>query len=108
MKGLESLSATQAIRALSAREIRATDLLLSCLDCIGQRESVVKAWTSLGKESALARVKELNKGAFQGILHGLPIGVKNLYDAYDLPTSYGSPIYANHYPVTDAVSIALM
>lgn len=108
MKDLESLSATQAIRALSKREIKATDLLLSCLDRIGQRESIVKAWTSLGKENALLRAKQLDKGAFAGILHGLPIGVKDLYDTYDLPTSYGSPIYADHYPATDAVSVALM
>ena len=108
MKDLESLSAYQAIQALSRREIKASDLLLSCLDRIGQKESVVKAWTSLGKENALARAKVLDKGAFQGLLHGLPIGVKDLYDTYDLPTSYGSPIYANQYPMADAVSIALM
>ena len=108
MKDLESLSATQAIKALAKREIKATDLLLSCRDRIGRRESHVKAWTSLGKENALTRAKELDKGAFKGILHGLPIGVKDLFDTYDLPTSYGSPIYANHYPVADAVSIALI
>ena len=108
MKDLESLSATQAIKALSRREIKATDLLLSCLDRIGQKESLVKAWASLGKENALSRAKQLDKGAFQGLLHGLPIGVKDLYDTYDLPTSYGSPIYANHYPVADAVAVALM
>lgn len=108
MKDLESLSATQAIKALSKREIKATDLLLSCLDRIGQRESTLKAWTSLGKENALSRAKQLDKGAFQGILHGLPVGVKDLYDTFDLPTSYGSPIYANHYPSSDAVSVALI
>ena len=108
MKDLESLSASQAAKALSKREIKATDLLLSCLDRIGQRESTVKAWVSLGKENALARAKQLDKGAIQGLLHGLPIGVKDLYDTYDLPTAYGSPIYQNHYPRADAVSIALM
>ena len=108
MKDLESLSATQAIKALAKREIKATDLLLSCLDRIGQKENVVKAWASLGKENALSRARTLDKGAFQGLLHGLPIGVKDLYDTYDLPTSYGSSIYANHYPSADAVSIALM
>ncbi len=108
MKDLESLSASQAIRALARRDIKATDLLLACLDRIGQRESLVKAWVSLGKENALARAKELDKGAIKGILHGLPIGVKDLFDTYDLPTGYGSPIYANHYPLADAVSVALM
>lgn len=108
MKDLESLSATQAAKALARREIKATHLLLSCLDRIGQRESTVKAWVSLGKENALTRAKELDKGAIKGLLHGLPIGVKDLYDTYDLPTAYGSPIYAKNYPSTDAVSIALM
>jgi Asp-tRNA(Asn)/Glu-tRNA(Gln) amidotransferase A subunit family amidase len=108
MKDLESLSASQAIKALTRREIKAADLLLSCLDRIGQRESVVKAWVSLGKENALSRARALDKGAVKGLLHGLPIGVKDLFDTYDLPTAYGSTIYANHYPNTDAVSVALM
>jgi len=108
MKDLESLNASQAARALARRDITATDLLLACLDRIGQRESLVKAWVSLGKENALTRAKELDKGAIKGILHGLPIGVKDLFDTYDLPASYGSPIYANHYPRADAVSVALM
>lgn len=108
MKDLESLSASQAARALARRDIKATDLLLSCLDRIGHRESRVKAWSSLSKENALARARELDKGSIKGILHGLPIGVKDLFDTYDLPTSYGSPIYANNYPASDAVSVALM
>jgi Asp-tRNA(Asn)/Glu-tRNA(Gln) amidotransferase A subunit family amidase len=108
MKDLESLSASQAAKKLTKREIKATDLLLACLDRIGQRESVLRAWISLGKENALARAKALDKGAVKGLLHGIPIGVKDLFDTHDLPTSYGSPIYANNYPSTDAVSVALM
>jgi len=108
MKDLESLSASQAAKKLAKREIRATDLLLACLDRIGQRESILKAWVSLGKENALARAKALDKGAIKGLLHGLPIGVKDLFDTHDLPTSYGSSIYADNYPSTDAVSVALM
>jgi Asp-tRNA(Asn)/Glu-tRNA(Gln) amidotransferase A subunit family amidase len=108
MKDLESLSASQAVKALAKREIKASDLLLSCLDRIGQRENVVKAWVSLGKENALAHAKTLDKGAITGLLHGLPMGVKDLFDTYDLPTAYGSPIYAKHYPSTDAVSVALL
>jgi Asp-tRNA(Asn)/Glu-tRNA(Gln) amidotransferase A subunit family amidase len=108
MKDLESLTASQATKALAKREIKATDLLLACLDRIGQRESLIKAWVSLGKENALLRAKTLDKGAVKGILHGLPIGIKDLFDTYDLPTSYGSSIYADHYPVSDAVSVSLM
>jgi len=108
MKHLESLSATQAARLLARREIKAEDLLLACLDRIGSRESKVHAWVSLGKEKALLRAKELDKGAVKGLLHGLPIGVKDLYDTYDLPTTYGSPIYKDNRPKNDAVAVALM
>jgi Asp-tRNA(Asn)/Glu-tRNA(Gln) amidotransferase A subunit family amidase len=108
MKDLESLTASQAAQALAKREIKAVDLLLACLDRIGQRESIIKAWVSLGKENALVRAKELDKGSIKGVLHGLPIGVKDLYDTYDLPSSYGSPIYSSHYPACDAVSVALL
>jgi Asp-tRNA(Asn)/Glu-tRNA(Gln) amidotransferase A subunit family amidase len=88
MKDLESLSASQAIRAIARRDIKATDLLLSCLDRIGQRDSLIKAWVSLDKENALARARELDKGPIKGILHGLPIGIKDLFDTHDLPTGY--------------------
>ncbi len=108
MKDLESLSASEAAKALAKREIKATDLLLACLDRIGQRESTIRAWASLGKENALTRARELDKGAIKGLLHGLPIGVKDLFDTFDLPTSCGSPIYSDYHPATDAVSVTLM
>ncbi|WP_197711864.1 hypothetical protein [Polynucleobacter necessarius] len=62
MRDLESLSAHQAVRALARREINAQGLLLACLDRIGQRDSVVRAWSSFGKENALVRAKSLDKG----------------------------------------------
>ena len=38
--------------------------------------------------------------------HGLPIGVKDLMDTADMPTAYGSPIYAGHRPAWDAAVVA--
>lgn len=108
MNDLESLSASEAALALAQKKIKAEDLLLACLDRIGQRESLIKAWVSLGKENAIARARQLDRGGSTGLLHGLPIGVKDLFDTYDLPTSYGSPIYRDHRPTCDAVAVALM
>jgi Asp-tRNA(Asn)/Glu-tRNA(Gln) amidotransferase A subunit family amidase len=108
LKNLANLSASQAAKALAQREIKAEHLLLDCLNQIGVRESHVHAWVSLGKEHAIRTAQELDRGAVQGILHGLPIGVKDLFDTHDLPTYYGSPIYGNNHPVCDAVSVSLM
>lgn len=75
MKNLANLSASQAARALAQREIKAEDLLLDCLNQIGLRENQVHAWVSLGKEHAIRTAQELDRGAVQGILHGLPLSL---------------------------------
>ena len=49
----------------------------------------------------------LDRGPRKGLLHGVPIGVKDIIDSYDQPTSYGSPIYKTHQPLADAATIAL-
>src|SRR5581483_10507858 len=41
-------------------------------------------------------------------LHGLPVAVKDIFDTVDMPTAYGSPIYARYRPPRDAVVVALL
>jgi Asp-tRNA(Asn)/Glu-tRNA(Gln) amidotransferase A subunit family amidase len=105
--GLNRLSATAAARKLAIREITAVSLLEDCLERIAARESTVHAWTFLDTDAARRRARELDAQASAGLLHGLPIAVKDLFDTCDMPSSYGSPIYANHRPAADAACVAL-
>ena len=107
MSKLNRLSATAAARKLAAREISAAELVAECLERIAEREPTVHAWTHVDAEGALERARALDAGGATGLLHGLPIGVKDLLDTCDMPTSYGSPIYADHRPFADASSVAL-
>ncbi len=107
MGGLNRLSATAAARKLATREITAVSLLEDCLDRIAARESTVHAWTFLDTDAAMRRARELDAQGPGGLLHGLPIAVKDLFDTCDMPSSYGSPIYANHRPAADAACVAL-
>lgn len=107
MPGLDRLTATEAARKLAQREITATALLEDCLARIEERESHVRAWTCIDAARARQRAHELDRGAAGGALHGLPIGVKDLFDTIDFATTYGSPIYAQHRPSWDAVSVAI-
>ena len=107
MSGLNRLSATAAARKLATREITAVSLLEDCLERIAAREPVVHAWTFLDPDAAMRRARELDAQAPTGLLHGLPIAVKDLFDTCDMPSSYGSPIYANHRPAADAACVAL-
>lgn len=101
------LSACEAAHQLAQRTLRAEDLVRDCLERIDAREPEVQAWTHVARDAALARAKALDQGAHQGLLHGLPIGVKDLIATADMPTSYGSPIYAGHQPANDASCVAL-
>src|SRR5438477_6757623 len=104
---LNRLSATAAVRKLAAREITAESLLRDCLDRIAEREPTVHAWTFLDADGAMERARVLDSQAPAGLLHGLPIAVKDLFDTFDMPTCYGSPIYGDHRPAADAASVAL-
>ena len=107
MTHLNRLSATAAARKLATREISAEKLLRHCLERIGEREAVVHAWTFLDADGAIERARVLDSQAVAGPLHGLPIAVKDLMDTVDMPTAYGSPIYAGHRPAADAACVAL-
>ena len=101
------LSACEAAHQLAQRTLRAEDLVRDCIERIDAREAEVQAWTHVAADAALARAKSLDQGPHQGLLHGLPIAVKDLIATADMPTSYGSPIYAGHQPAHDASCVAL-
>jgi len=107
MSSLNRLSATGAARKLAAREITAEALLADCLERIAEREADVHAWTFLDSDAAMRRARALDAQGPTGLLHGLPIAVKDLFDTFDMPSSYGSPIYAKHRPAWDAASVAV-
>ncbi len=44
----------------------------------------------------------------RGPLHGVPIGIKDIIDTFDMPTEMGSPIYRGHRPPADASCVALL
>ena len=107
MANLNELSATEAARKLATREITAQALVADCAERIREREPNVHAWTFVDIDRAMERARRLDMQPVSGLLHGLPIAVKDLFDTYDMPTSYGSPIYAAHRPAADAASVAL-
>jgi Asp-tRNA(Asn)/Glu-tRNA(Gln) amidotransferase A subunit family amidase len=107
MGALNTLSAVEAARQLAAKKITSEALVRDCLERIAAREGEVRAWEHLDREAALKQARAADAGPGRGLLHGLPIGVKDLIDTVDMPTTYGSPIYAGHRPAWDAPCVAL-
>ncbi len=106
-QALHEQSASALVPQLERREITAEQLVRSCLDRIQAREGDVQAWEYLAVDNALEQARQLDRRPVQGLLHGIPIAVKDLFDTADMPTTYGSPIYASHKPIADAAAVAL-
>jgi len=107
---LMRLSARAAAARIAAGTLTAEALTRACLERIAAREPVVHAWVHLDPERAIAEARERDRTAStsgKGPLHGVPIGVKDVIDTSDMPSCYGSPIYAGHRPRGDAACIAL-
>jgi Asp-tRNA(Asn)/Glu-tRNA(Gln) amidotransferase A subunit family amidase len=107
MPKLNELGAREAARRLAAREITADALARACLERIDAREAAVGAWAHLDRELVLAQAKKLDAGPVRGPLHGLPLGVKDIIDTEDMPTGYGSKVYAGTRTAMDAAGVAL-
>jgi Asp-tRNA(Asn)/Glu-tRNA(Gln) amidotransferase A subunit family amidase len=107
MGALNTLSAVEAARQIAANKITSEALVRDCLERIAAREGEVHAWEQLDREAALRQARAADAGPSRGLLHGLPVGVKDLIDTVDMPTAYGSPLYAGHRPAWDAPCVAL-
>ena len=104
---LNQMEAWQAARLLARREMTSVDLVHACFARIEAREPEVHAFAAWDADAALACARQLDAGPIRGLLHGLPLGVKDIFDTVGLPTAYGSPIYAGNQPQADAAPVAL-
>lgn len=96
------LTATEAARLIRDGQLDPLDLMEACLERIGERELAVRAFAWFDAE--MARAGAL--AARSGPLHGLPIGVKDVLDTFDMPSEYGSPIWRGWQPRADAAAVA--
>jgi len=104
---LHDLPAVELAARLARRELGAEALLRACVERIDEHEAQVQAFVHFDRGTAIAQARALDAGPWRGPLHGLPLGVKDLIDTADLPTGYGSAVYAGHRPAADAAAVAL-
>jgi Asp-tRNA(Asn)/Glu-tRNA(Gln) amidotransferase A subunit family amidase len=101
------LSARQAAQRIREGKLSAEELVRACLARIKARDGTIHAWSTVNADAALAQARALDRlGSSAGPLHGLPLGVKDVFDTYDLPTEHGSPIYRGWQPMSDAACVA--
>lgn len=109
---LNEMSATEAVAAIQAGEVTSEELVQACLDQIAAVEDTVGAWQYLDPEYALQQAREADlhrrSGKSLGSLHGIPVGVKDIFDTKDMPTEDGTELHAGRTPAYDATAVALL
>jgi len=109
---LALVSATEAAAAMRAGEITSEELVRACLDHIAAIEEQIGAWAYLDPDYALKHACEADRiqqdGQTLGPLHGIPVGVKDIFDTRDMPTEDGTVLHAGRQPAEDATAVALL
>jgi Asp-tRNA(Asn)/Glu-tRNA(Gln) amidotransferase A subunit family amidase len=105
---LNHYTVTEVAAAIAQGKYTAVQFAEACLARIEARDREVQAWEYVDPQNVLKQARECDRSPRVGSLHGVPIGVKDIIDTYDMPSAYGSPIYAGHRPCTDAACVALL
>ncbi len=106
------LTVSEAASLIRSREMSAVDMARSLLDRIEALEPDLKAWVYLDRAAVLAeaeaRDRAIAQGAAPGPLHGIPVGVKDIYYTAGIPTTACSRVYQDFVPEYDAAPVALL
>lgn len=106
MSGGHLMTAAESVAAVCAGEITSEELVRDCIEHISGIEDTVGAWAHFDPEYSLQQAREADRfrqtGHVVGPLHGVPVGVKDIFNTRDMPTEYGCSLHAGHQPDHDA------
>jgi Asp-tRNA(Asn)/Glu-tRNA(Gln) amidotransferase A subunit family amidase len=109
---LHLLSATEAARLIRDGVVGSEQFVEACLARIAEVDGQIQAWAFLDPDYALQQGRSADQrrlsGAPVGPLHGVPVAIKDIFDTADMPTEYGSVLYAGRTPSRDAAVVSLL
>ncbi len=109
---LNELSATEAAARIRDGEVTSEELVQACLDRISQVDGEIEAWAHLSPDYALdqARILDAHRqaGGALGALHGVPVGIKDIFDTKFIPTENGTALDSGRLPKADCKVVSLL
>ena len=103
------LTVAQAAQQIKAKNLSPVDLAQSLLDRIDATDKELQAWVTIDREEVLSNAKqreeEARHGKSLGLLHGVPVGLKDIFYTAGMKTAAGSKVYADFVPDFDATSV---
>ena len=112
MNEINTWTASQMADAINQGDVSAEEVTQSCIERISEREDIVKAWAFWDPDLALKQARACDEHRAAGnpldLLHGVPVGLKDIIDTADMPTESGSDHLKGRRPSRDATSTALL
>ena len=108
--GLIELTAVEAAGRIADGDLSAEEYTSACLDRIAEVDGEVRAFVHLDRDDALRQARALDErrrnGQSLGLLHGIPVGIKDIFDTADYPTECGSAMMKGRRPMRDCTAVA--
>src|SRR5438552_4824307 len=105
----ETLTLTAASQAIRDGRLSPIDYVQALLARIDRVEPRVRAWVTGDREGVLAEARrceeEARRKQFRGPLHGVPVGIKDIFYTKGLRTTMGSDLFKVFVPDRDARAV---
>ncbi len=105
---LHHASLADAARMLRVGTVTATDLVEECLGRIESHDGDLNTYITVladeARAAAAAADAEIAKGYWRGLLHGIPVALKDIYDTAGILTTCHSKLFENRVPQADCDS----
>jgi aspartyl-tRNA(Asn)/glutamyl-tRNA(Gln) amidotransferase subunit A len=109
MDNNDELTISKLAPLIRRRKVSPLELTNFLLDRIQQLQPVINAYITITPETAISQAKkaekEIIKGKYRGVLHGIPISVKDLFYTSGIRTTAGSQILKRYIPKENAVAV---
>ena len=102
-------SAVEMVQAIKKGEISSEELVKSYIEQIKKKEKDVEAWEFFDEEFVLSQAKKLDslhQSGKHGDLHGIPVGIKDIFDTEDMPTTDGTEIHKKNPSLNDCTVVS--
>ena len=103
------LSAVEMVQSIKKGEITSEELVKSYIEKIKKKEKEVEAWEFFNEEFVLSQAKKLDslhQSGKHGDLHGIPVGIKDIFDTEDMPTTDGTEIHKKNPSLSDCTVVS--
>src|SRR5262245_32736204 len=112
LTNLHLLSASEASRLIYDGVFTSVQLVEAFLARVREKDEQVQAWAFLDPAYVLAQARAADalrlEGRPTGPLHGVPVGIKDIFDTADMPTENGSVLHAGRTPSRDATVVSML